>query len=336
MKTFDPHNLDHQTAPEQAFTFAAECRFEAPGDRDADGLRRMPVTVLARTGEPVWHWYWGKVVHDFEGMQHRASIPFDWRHDADVVVGYANRFEVKDGGLYLSGELISRDKGDRAAEIMDLGPSGIPYQQSITFHPEDFEAEYIPEEMSAEVNGLDIEGPCVVIRKWKLLRCAFCLSGVDGGSNTYFSKADSETAQFALNFTHKGSSMTKNENTAPKDGKPGTDANGGGAGQFDLAAERAKFEAEFKGQLKRYTDRFGVEDGTQYFEQGVDYSEALEKHIGKLEQIAQDAIKDRDEAKEKLASLDLGEKEGVDTGKPKSSQGDAKSQFSQIFQPKKN
>lgn len=67
---------------------------------------------------------------------------------------------------------------------------------------------------------------------------------------------------------------------------------------------------------QRYIDRFGSEDGVKWFSEGMDYTEALEKFCDKQAQQITGLQTQLDEEKEKLASLELGEAEPVDTGTP--------------------
>lgn len=338
MSKFDPNATTK--APAEAFSFAAsECQFADPTERK-EGLQRMPVNVLARTGKPVFHWYWDWIVHDLDGMSHKSAIAFDYRHDPDEPIGVANTFEIKEGNLYLGGELISRNPDDEAAKIMDLGPAGIPYEQSIHFDPRSVELEYLPAGMTTTVNGEQVNGPLTIVRKWELLRCAFCLTGVDGGTQTFFdgkANADAAVAMFDLNW--KGNQMS--QSTGSKPGEQGSsdvgkEANTGKQAaeqpQIDLAAERSKFEAELKSGLKRFTDKFGMEDGASYFSDSLTYEAALEKHNAKLEAAVATANTATKTAEDKLAKLDLGETSGVDTGNRK---GDNATTWESLFKPGK-
>lgn len=324
------HPQQTNQAPAEAFAFAAaECQFAEPTERQ-NGLRRMPVNVLARTGKPVFHWYWEWIVHDFDGLTHKPNIAFDYRHDPDEPIGVANKFEVRDLGLFLSGELISRSPDDEAARIMDLGPAGVPYEQSIHFDPRSVVLEYLPEGMTTTVNGEQVTGPLTIVRKWELLRCAFCLTGVDGGTQTFFDGADNEksVAMFSLNWSENAMSNTNPSATPAAQGSAtaGKEAPAGlqsadSTPTVDLAAERAKFETELRSGLKRFTDKFGMEDGAKYFAENLTYETALEQHSAKLEAAVKTVTDAKTAAEEKLAKLDLGESTGVDTGKTNSAAG---------------
>ena len=302
-----------KSAPAEAFIFESECQFAEPSLRSDKGLRKMPITVLARTGKPVYHWYFDWVVHDMTGMESKERIASDHRHDPDEPIGYADKTSATTD-LQLSGELLSRSEDDEAAKIMDLGPAGVPYEASIHFNPMSMELEFLPQGMSTEVNGETVNGPMTIIRKWELLRCAICLTGVDSGSQTSFEGKSASATQFELTW----------RNGMSKDNSKGTE---GGAGQQsadtvsketdgDQTALRSQFEAKFKADLQRYTTKFGVEDGTKYFTEGVEWEAALEAHCAKLEAATKAALAETEATKTKLSQLNLGESEGVDTGTP--------------------
>jgi hypothetical protein len=75
------------TVPAEALRFdAGPFQFAAkPGE--VDGNRR--ITMLARTAEPIEHWYWGKIVHDMAGMKLAApTLPCDYCHDPAEILGF--------------------------------------------------------------------------------------------------------------------------------------------------------------------------------------------------------------------------------------------------------
>lgn len=306
-----------QHAPAEAFAFESTCQFAEPTQRSDKGLRKMKINVLARTSKPVYHWYWDWIVHDMAGMQSKDRIAFDYRHDPNEPIGYADKISATNQ-LMLSGELISRSPEDEAAKIMDLGPAGVPYEASIHFSPIGLELEYLPGGMSTEVNGETVEGPLTIVRKWELVRCAICLTGVDSGSQTNFQGSAAAGTQFELNWRN---GMTKTPETKPTDAKE-SDSGKQSADtvsketQSDPAAQRAQFEQQYKAELARYVTKFGAEDGTKYFTEGVKWEQALEAHCAKLESTAKTAVAAKEAAEAKLSQLNLGETEPVNTGKP--------------------
>lgn len=321
-----------QSAPEGAFEFDSSCQFAEPSKRDEKTkLRKSKVSLLARTADPVYHWYWGWVVHDMSGMKSPDRIALDYCHDSRELVGYADDITAKNE-LKLGGELISRNDDDTAAEIMDLGPAGVPYQASIQFNPYSVVLEYVPDQAKTTVNGKTVMGPLTIMREWELMRCAICPNGVDGGTRTKFSNEQSQAAQFSLRWKDN-SDMSKNDKSNPGSMTPATQPEGQAgqqtqpattpaAGQQSQPAvstempkvDASNFEAEFRTKLKRYTDRFGAEHGAKYFADGLSYESALDQHCSKLEADLKISFTANEELSTKLSQLNLGEIDPVKTG----------------------
>lgn len=97
----------------------------------------------------------------------------------------------------------------------------------------------------------------------------------------------------------------------------------------DKKDKEGEQEVKLRAQLKRYTDRFGGEDGAKYFTDGLTFEKALDQHTKKLESSLKAAIAGREAAEAKLSQLNLGEKTGINTGKPQSSKKTFESMFKQ-------
>jgi hypothetical protein len=191
-------------APRDAFRFAVgPMQFaETQGDTSV-----FPFTMTARSGDPIQHWYWGRIVHDMDGMVTRKeSVTVDYAHGYDDVIGYANQFDAGPEGLKVSGALVSVAANDKADEVYRKGKAGVPYESSIDWEGEETELEYIPEGVSTEVNAKQFEGPGFVVRKWPLRAIAVCRYGADPQTKTQFSAGDPSGVR---KFTLKENPMTK-------------------------------------------------------------------------------------------------------------------------------
>jgi len=166
---------DYNNIPANACTFAAELELGNNGD-DA---KTAPIRLLARSSQPIEHWYWGNVVHDISGfnLNGKKRLPIDFDHDTGQAIGYANRFEQTPEGLVMSGTLVSHG-GDRAEKIMKDMRAGIPYEASINFGGDGIEVEEVPAGTTAQVNGYEFTDGCIV-RSWPLRGVAVCLYGAD-------------------------------------------------------------------------------------------------------------------------------------------------------------
>lgn len=65
--------------------------------------------------------------------------------------------------------------------------------------------------------------------------------------------------------------------------------------------------AQFSAELKRYTDKFGAENGTKWFTEGKSWEEALELHSQALAAALEAKQKELTDLSQKLASVDRGE-----------------------------
>jgi hypothetical protein len=155
----------------------------AAGDAQPGGP--APIEILAITGEPFPHWYWGMVCFDMAGFQtHKQRLPLDYIHDDREVLGYLDRFAAADDGLSCSGQIIPFRPDDRATEILHKARAGVPYEASILFELESSVIEDVPAGAAVPVNGRMLAGPCTVIRQWPLRGVAVCPYGADKHTET--------------------------------------------------------------------------------------------------------------------------------------------------------
>ena len=147
---------------------------------NGEGSKTSPIKMVARSGQPIEHWFWGNVVHDLAGMHmHKSRIPVDYVHDAKEIIGYLNHFDSESGDLVASGALVPFKDSDRATEIIHKSKLGVPYEASINFGGDGIKVEDVPEGAVAQVNGYQFEGPGVIVREWPLRGVAVCPYGAD-------------------------------------------------------------------------------------------------------------------------------------------------------------
>jgi hypothetical protein len=309
-----------EAAPNNAFRFGSPLQFAATETAQSNTSR--PITLLARTNSILNHWWWGRCVHDFSGMEHKEKIVLDYCHCDDDLIGYADTFSIGENGLTLSGRIESIEPMDQANKVILQSDKGIPFEASIFF--DDAVLEYVPEGYSTEVNGQTLEGPLTVFRKWLLRACSVCPYGYDSDSVA---------------------SLTDDKKTALKWMNPMT-----------ASATQTQPAIDPRDELKQFTEKFGAADGCEYFGKKLSLADAAIEHVGKLSDrhaselkaIAErhteavtklsaerDSIaKERDDAIAKLtaAKLTLGEQTAIDTGKTPSTQ--PKKTFGQFIKAK--
>ena len=163
--------VTRKSIPNDAARFTAPVKF-------ADDSADNEISILARSADPIQHWFWGKNVHDFSGMKIPDRIPLDHNHDSEHAIGFADKFDVADG-LKICGKLTPFKADDKASEIIHQRKAGVPYQASIFFDPNELVVEDVPSGMSTQVNGKKFDGPGVIFRQSVLRGVAVCLYGAD-------------------------------------------------------------------------------------------------------------------------------------------------------------
>jgi len=164
-----------------------QCAFSA--DLNGTAAKTAKFQIIARTSGVLECPSWstdenpnGRLVHDLSGMRvNKSEIPLLWNHNS-MPIGIANRFELRDGNLVISGIIKSTNKDDLADAIITKLRAGLPFQASINFGDsrdgateiEEYEAEEI-----AACNGNVYIGPLTVIRRWGLIEVSIVSLGQD-------------------------------------------------------------------------------------------------------------------------------------------------------------
>jgi hypothetical protein len=222
------------------------------------GAKSAPVRLKARSGDPIDHWYWGKVVHDLTGMRlHKQRLTIDYAHNDNEVLGYLNHFASDTGDLIASGALTPWREDDRASEVMFKMAAGVPYEASIFFGGDGIKIEEVAFGTSQQVNGRTFEGPGVIIREWPLRGVAICPYGAD--QNTEASAmAQGETVAVATITNNKESEMSEQTQTveaeAVAEGQPVEAA----AVEAEAAPESEKPEVNLSEQADKAVDRMAL------------------------------------------------------------------------------
>jgi len=318
----------------------------------ADGSRNVPVKITARTGQPIDHWYWGKIVHDLAGMKvHKKSLPIDYAHYDNEVLGYVDRFETATGDLVVAGELVPFAENDRASEVAHKAQNKVPYEASI-FFTGPLILEELSEGTSAKVNGYTLQGPAAIFRQWNLRGVAVCPYGMDRNTKTQLKAGDDDVTVTILKQENAMGEKPNTQTTAPdakqlSDGaqRPETPAGAGKKTPPPLPGKQAAGESaaalaesgEAAGDTtpetelvetgprdgfrnvatkpdgQKFLGAFGAEGGV-WFAEGKTFAEAQDLHAKAL--AAENA-----QLKKKLAAANLGEKEPVSFQAPDESGG---------------
>jgi hypothetical protein len=198
-------------------------------DEDEEEMDQ-PINVLARSKEPIDHPYWGRVVHDMDGMKLSGDrIPLDYAHMADEnhenLIGYCQMSEAdKSDGLKIPA-VMTPHSDNVAGGIIKNMKRGIPYQASINFGGDGIKVQHVDSGETTPVNGYSFDGPGIVIRQWPMRGCALCAYGADSHTSANFSKSNPEDVTVTVFSgtspvpTQESSQMTT-QTTTPTAGAP--------------------------------------------------------------------------------------------------------------------
>lgn len=136
----------------------------------ADEVRTFKGT--ANSGKPFG--YGGtQAVVDLEGLRYKASVPVLLEHSPVKMAGVC-RLSVTADGLIAEGSLLSNEFGTQIAEAAD---QGFPWEMSVYAQAESYE------ELAAgavlSVNGNEVTGPAVILRRCTIREVSFTAVGVD-------------------------------------------------------------------------------------------------------------------------------------------------------------
>lgn len=146
---------------------------------DAGGKPPLPrFSMVAYNGGPMrLSGFADQVVVDLAGMQIPTQRrPIRLQHDASMGVGHTEAVAIESGRLVASG-VVSRDTV-AAREVVTSGRNGFPWQASIGAAI--LGQERIEAGASATVNGQEIPGPLVIVRRSVLGEISFVDLGADG------------------------------------------------------------------------------------------------------------------------------------------------------------
>lgn len=301
---------DTQQVPKSALNFTVG---EFVLGDNGDGAKSAPFRMVARSGKPIDHWYWGSVVHDLSGMRAKGRIPIDYAHDEREVIGYANHFSTDDGDLEVSGALVPYKESDKASEVIFKSKAGVPYEASINFGGDGIRVERLSDGAKTTVNGYELTGPATIIRSWPLRGVAVCPYGADSNTSTSLKEGDTITVE--IEDAEMPEEALVKDPDQQEDNQPVEEAREAveSTDTVDIdnaevaEAQPATVEAELTSHQTegaRFLEAFGDRGGV-WFAQGKSFDEATQLFIAEV-------VAERDDLRQKLsASQGLGEQEPV-------------------------
>ncbi len=127
---------------------------------------------VANSGKPFGYGGYQTVV-DLAELSHKASVPVLLEHSPLKMAGVCS-LSVTADGLIAEGSLLSNEFGTQIAEAAD---QGFPWEMSVFAQAESYE------ELAAgavlSVNGNEVTGPAVILRRCTIREVSFTAVGVD-------------------------------------------------------------------------------------------------------------------------------------------------------------
>lgn len=127
---------------------------------------------VANSGKPFGYGGY-QIVVDLAQLSHKASVPVLLEHSPVKMAGVCS-LSVTADGLIAEGSLLSNEFGTQIAEAAD---QGFPWEMSVYAQAESYE------ELAAgavlSVNGNEVTGPAVILRRCTIREVSFTAVGVD-------------------------------------------------------------------------------------------------------------------------------------------------------------
>lgn len=215
--------------------------------------KKRTFTGVAYSGEVIQgHYYWGDVIFDLNTIQMKTPLGALIDHDTGRRAGVVRNF-TKDnqGGLKVSGDLLSNKNGQEVAQDSD---EGYPWEMSVYIVPGSIEE---VDRGEVEVNGKTLKAPITIFRNGVIREVSFCALGAD--DNTSAVAASHTPKQFNKQEDTDVTELEK-EKAARIEAEQQRDAAQNELKQFKetkRTEDIASLEAELKTQ-------FSAEDKTAY------------------------------------------------------------------------
>lgn len=199
--------------------------------------------MVANSGQPISHWYWGNLAIDLAGLKvGRQKRPTLREHDTDRIVGFTDRIEKTSEGLVVEGTFVDTPE---AAEVIRLSDQGYPWEASMYVPPDSVER--VEAGSTVEVNGFSLSGPGTVFRKSRLREVSFATLGADENTpSAALSDSDVVTVECIGDQCMDLTKLTADEIRAGRPDLVATFANEGSAqvrDELEKASKQAAAEA---------------------------------------------------------------------------------------------
>ncbi|WP_228268433.1 hypothetical protein [Acinetobacter colistiniresistens] len=148
-------------------------------EKSTEEGKKRTFTGVAYSGEVIQsHYYWGDVIFDLDTIQMKTPLGALIDHDTGRRAGVVRNF-TKDnqGGLKVSGDLLSNKNGQEVAQDSD---EGYPWQMSVYIVPGSIEE---VDRGEVVVNGKTLKAPITIFRNGVIREVSFCALGADDNTS---------------------------------------------------------------------------------------------------------------------------------------------------------
>nr|WP_278186992.1 hypothetical protein [Acinetobacter higginsii] len=148
-------------------------------EKSTEEGKKRTFTGVAYSGEVIQsHYYWGDVIFDLDTIQMKTPLGALIDHDTGRRAGVVRNF-TKDnqGGLKVSGDLLSNKNGQEVAQDSD---EGYPWEMSVYIVPGSIEE---VDRGEVVVNGKTLKAPITIFRNGVIREVSFCALGADDNTS---------------------------------------------------------------------------------------------------------------------------------------------------------
>ncbi|MEM9108602.1 MAG: HK97 family phage prohead protease [Planctomycetota bacterium] len=199
---------------------------EGEGDK-----RKLPTFAINAYGggEMMVGGFYHPVVIDLSGLKaSRAKLPILLDHDPGRIIGMAEKVEITDKGVSLSGKITGED--DDAKKVVTNAKNGFEWQASVGARV--LKREFLEAGSKDTVNGRDVSGPLIIARQSELVETSFVAIGADQSTSAAVAATNTETPTMTFEQWLKAQGIDPNtiSNAAKATLKASYDAEHGSSG----------------------------------------------------------------------------------------------------------
>lgn len=190
-------------------------------------------------------------------------VTIDYDHDTKEVIGFCENVRAENGQLMGNGSLLPFSRGDRASEVA-YKTQFVPYGVSPTIDLNVADREDIETGQEIEINGRRLAGPLTIYRNVPVLGVSICPYPTDGNTSiqTLKRNLNRETENEPGNKTEKETEEKMEEEI-----------------KTPQAAEATSVK---DAELQKYIDKFGLEAGVRFYQEGKSFEDAISERFDEL------------------------------------------------------